>query len=114
MAMWRLLVTGSLAAFMACARQSSPRIADVVGSWEKEEQTLPPISLDLSSDGDLLRARLRLSGSESNGTAVLDGSTLRLSLQGREKLSGEFVSMTELRLRFGSGADAYILRKQNR
>ena len=94
----------------ACAPTLSPGVEEVVGDWERDEDTLPPIHLRLWVERDTLRARLRLSGSESIGVATLDGSALRLRLSGRpETLVGEFRSKTELEL--GLGQQFYRLRK---
>jgi hypothetical protein len=91
----------------------APDAARVTGDWEKEEQTLPPIHLRLWLERDTLRARLRLSGSESFGTGTFDGRTLRLYLSGRAgPLEADLVSANELTLRFGEGTDAYRLRRK--
>ena len=86
----------------------------VIGEWEKEEQTLPPIHLRLWVDGDILRARLRLSGRESIGTATFNGKELRVDLGQRwERLTGVLVTANELDLRFATTGRAYRLRKRN-
>src|SRR5688572_28199449 len=89
-------------------------VLQVTGDWEKEEQTLPPIHLRLWLERDTLRARLRLSGSESFGTGTFDGRMLRLDLADRaQPLRGELLSVDELELRFTGSADAYrLLRKR--
>ena len=90
---------------------ASPLLSQITGDWEKQEETLPPIQLRLWIERDTLRARLRLSGSESAGTATLHGRELRLRLSGRpEQLTGEFVSPKELELRFARGTQTYRLR----
>ncbi|HVE80061.1 MAG TPA: META domain-containing protein [Gemmatimonadaceae bacterium] len=90
-----------------------PRLDQVVGDWEKPEETLPPIALTLRRDGDAMRARLRLSGSESSGRAVLEGTVLRLDLEGRPRqITGELVSLTELRLLLDPAAAPYRLVKK--
>jgi heat shock protein HslJ len=94
--------------------RASLRAEDLTGDWEKMETTLPPIQLRIWLERDTLRARLRLSGSESTGTATIVGSELRLTLTGRgEQLTGTLVSPNELALRFSSGAPAYRLRRMN-
>lgn len=94
----------------ASARSSAAQLA---GDWEKEEQTLPPIHLRLWLDGDSLRARLRLSGSESFGVARFDGRALRIDLSGRaEPLLGELIATNELELRLTRGARGYLLRRK--
>jgi hypothetical protein len=85
----------------------------VTGDWEKEEQTLPPIHLRLWLERDTLRARLRLSGSESFGTGAFDGRTLRLDLSGRPApMRAELTSADALELRLAEGTDAYLLRRR--
>jgi heat shock protein HslJ len=92
---------------LAAARHA----AQVTGEWEKEEQTLPPIHLRLWVERDTLRARLRLSGSESFGIASFDGRALRLDLSGRARpLEAELVAPNELELRLG--ARGYRLRRR--
>ncbi len=81
----------------------------VIGAWEKDDDTLPPVHLRLWLERDTLRARLRLSGSESAGTATIQGSEIQLRLSGRDvTIVGEFISKTELRL--GLGGRSYLLR----
>ena len=95
--------------------ESAPDSARVTGEWEKEEQTLPPIHLRLWLERDTLRARLRLSGSESFGIGTFDGRTLRLDLSGRaQPIRAELVSENELELRLAEGTDAYRLRRKRR
>ncbi len=109
---WLVFGIVALAALSACAREWAPRAEQVAGGWEKEEDTLPPIHLLLWLERDTLRARLRLSGSESAGTATVDGTELRLRLAGRpDVLVGEFLSETELR--FELGTKAYRLRRKS-
>ena len=86
---------------------------DITGDWEKQEQTLPPIHLRLWLERDTLRARLRLSGSESFGTARLDGRQLHLDLSGRaERLEGTLISTNEIELRLGRTGEGYRLRRR--
>ena len=93
--------------------RASPRAEDITGDWEKLENTLPPIQLRLWVERDTLRARLRLSGSESIGTATIVGRELRLTLAGRtEQLTGELVSPNELELHFPRPS-SYRLRRRN-
>jgi hypothetical protein len=110
--MRRLLWVASTISIMACRPVPHPGPEEMTGDWEKQEQTLPPIHLRLWLERDTLRARLRLSGSESTGTATVDGRELRLDLSGRaEGLTGTLISANELELRFGRGGRAYRLRK---
>jgi len=110
-ALRRLLWVAGAATIIACRLSASPAMEDITGEWEKQEQTLPPIHLRLWLDRDTLRARLRLSGSESTGKATLNGRELRLDLSGRaEQLTGTLISANELELRFAPGR-AYRLRK---
>jgi hypothetical protein len=108
----RLLWAAAAATIIACRLSASPAREEIIGEWEKQEQTLPPIHLSLWLERDTLRARLRLSGSESIGTARLAGRELRLDLSGRaEQLTGTLVSANELELRFARAGEGYRLRK---
>jgi heat shock protein HslJ len=91
-----------------------PQLEQVAGEWEKREETLPPIHLTLRVERDTLRARLRLSGSESTGMATFDGRHLRLALDGRPPMRAELVSATELLLRFTADGEVYRLRRAPR
>ena len=98
------LLIGALA-LAACNGSSTPngptlRVADVVGQWIKVEKSLPPIDLLLSRDGDVVRARLRLSGIEANGTATIDGTQVTLRFPDRVDIVGKFLSESELELQF--------------
>jgi hypothetical protein len=108
------IVSVALLVGIACVRSAPTRAEDIVGQWDKEDPRLPPISLTLSSDGRATVARLRLSGSELNGTAVVEGARLRLSFPGRPDVVGEFVSTTELKLRLSAGRPDYTLTKRDR
>src|SRR5688572_30070080 len=110
--MRRLSVVVLYMVALACNRPFEPVAADVIGQWQKREDTLPPIHLELTSSGNGLAARLRLSGVELNGSAQLDGNQLLLVMPGRvEPMIGEFLSSTELRLRFDAPAGMYTLHK---
>jgi hypothetical protein len=111
--MRHLFILALCIAATACIRPFEPSEADVLGEWQKIDDTLPPINLELTRAGEDLQARLRLSGVDLNGTAELDGSQLLLVVPGRtEPLIGEFISSTELRLRFDAPAGSYTLRKR--
>ena len=110
------LLIGALA-LAACNSSSPPngptlRVADVVGQWTKVEQSLPPIDLLLTRDGDIVRARLRLSGIEANGTATVDGTQVRLRFPDRAEIVGKFVSESELELQFDLPPEQQRLQKQ--
>ena len=111
------LLIGALALVACNGSSSTPngptlRVADVVGQWIKVEKSLPPIDLLLSRDGDIVRARLRLSGSESNGTATVDGSQVTLRFPDRGDIVGKFVSESELELQFDLPPQQQRLLKQ--
>ena len=92
-------------------RPDAPRTPDIVGEWDKLENTLPPVSLTVVRDGAALKARLRLSGTEANGTVVLDSNRLRVQLVGRSQpLTGVLVSRTELRLSAPNGTEYRLLK----
>jgi hypothetical protein len=95
-----------------CARPAAPTPAGIVGEWVRVEDALPPIHLTLFEQGRTLGARLRLSGREAHGTAVLEGVRLHLSLDdGASEIVGELISDSELRLQLGSEARTYTLRR---
>ena len=101
----------------ACGGSGSPngptlRVADVVGHWMKVEKSLPPIDLLLTRDGDVVRARLQLSGVEANGTATVDGNQVTLRFPDRAELIGKFVSESELELQFDLPPQQQRLQKQ--
>jgi hypothetical protein len=111
-ALRRLLWAASAATIIACRLSPSPGVEDITGDWEKQGQTLPPIHLSLWLERDTLRARLRLSGSESTGTARLDGRVLHVDLSGRaEQLTGRLISASTLELRRTRTGEVYRLRK---
>jgi hypothetical protein len=96
-----------------CGRSTSLSTDDMVGEWQKQGNSLPPISLLITSEGSGLRARLRLSGAEAHANAIVHGRMLRLEFdQKRADLQGEFVSKNELDLRFQPGRETYRLRKR--
>jgi hypothetical protein len=84
-----------------------------MGEWEKPDNSLPPINLFLSENEGSIRARLRLSGVEANGTATLTDTTLRLTFPGRRAIIGEFISSRELRLRLDDAGPAFVLKKRD-
>ena len=104
----------ALAACNSASTANSPtlRVADIVGQWLKVEKSLPPIDLLLTRDGDIVRARLRLSGIEANGTATVDGTQVTLRFPDRAELVGKFLSETELELQFDLPPQEQRLRKQ--
>jgi hypothetical protein len=96
---------------MASCADSSILVDDVLGEWEKEDNSLPPIHIVLSRDGTRILARIRLSGVDLNGTATLDGNQLRIRLAGREELTGTFNSRNLLNLRWGE-RDALLVKRR--
>ena len=89
-------------------------IADVRGSWEKMDDRLPPISLDVTEVGATMRARLRLSGVQMDGE--LTGSPQALVLRfpsttGEQTMTATVVSLTEMRLRMAPGGETFTLRR---
>ena len=110
--MRRLLILTALIA-VACQRPVAPGAADIAGDWQKLEKSMPPVDLTLTRSGNDLLARLRLSGREAFGTATLNGTHLRIMLDGQpEPLLGELVSDVELTLKLGSPTDDQRLHKQ--
>ena len=77
------------------------------------DDKLPPISLQITAERVGLRARLRLSGSESIGSASLNGRELRVTFgDGRATMVAEVVSRTQLRLRLQATGPEYRLTKR--
>lgn len=110
--MRRLLILTALIA-VACQRPAAPLSADVAGDWLKLEKSLPPVDLTFTRSGSDLRARLRLSGREAFGTATVNGTHLRIVLDGQtEPLFGELLSDDELTLKLLSPTDDQRLHKQ--
>ena len=110
------LLIGALA-LAACNSSNTPnspmlQVADVVGQWLKVDKSLPPIDLLLTRDGDIVRARLRLSGVEANGTATVDGSQITLRFPDRAEMVGKFLSESELELQFDLPPQQQRLQKQ--
>lgn len=109
----KVIVSVAVVLAAACAGPNAPEGAEIIGQWEKADGDLPPISLTLSSDGAVTVARLRLSGSELNGTALVDGARLRLRFPARPEVIGEFVSRFELKLRLDDSGPDYVLTKRD-
>ena len=98
---------------VACQRPVAPGSADIAGDWLKLDKSMPPVGLTFTRDGSELRARLRLSGREAFGTATLNGTHLRIVLDGQtEPLLGELLSDVELTLKLVSPTDDQRLHKQ--
>ena len=90
----------------------APSAAEIIGTWEKQDTALPPITLTLSSDGPATRARLRLSGAEFNGMAVVEGDRLQLTFPDRQPIAGRFASKTDLTIRLDESGPEYALKKR--
>ena len=114
--------TTTLALLLAVAcRAVSPEspaamasIVDVRGSWQKMDDRLPPISLDVTEAGTTMRARLRLSGVQLDGelTGTPQSLVLRFpSAEGERTMTATVVSLTEMRLRMEPGGETFTLRK---
>jgi hypothetical protein len=89
-------------------------IVDVRGSWQKMDDRLPPISLDVTEAGTAMRARLRLSGVQFDGelTGTPQSLVLRFpSAEGERTMTAKVVSLTEMRLRMAPGGETFTLRK---
>ena len=89
-------------------------IVDVRGSWQKMDDRLPPIALDITEAGTAMHARLRLSGVEMNGE--LTGTPRALVLRfpgtvGERTMAATVVSLTEMRLQMAPGGETFTLRK---
>ena len=89
-------------------------IVDVRGTWQKMDDRLPPISLDITEAGTAMRARLSLSGVQMDGE--LTGSPQALVLRfpsttGEQTMTATVVSLTEMRLRMAPGGETFTLRR---
>ena len=94
-----------------CGASLTPNPDEVMGEWEKADDLLPPINLVLSKDDHRILARLRLSWVELSGTALVERMTLRLTFPDRPEIFGEFVTTSELKLRFEAGGPEFLLKK---
>jgi hypothetical protein len=108
----RTLSTVVFAMVLAGCAKPARTPDSVLGEWEKPDSSLPPINLVLSKDEGEIRARLRLSGVEANGTATVADTALRLTFPGRQEMIGEFISTRELKLRLDAAGPAFLLRKR--
>jgi hypothetical protein len=97
----------------SCASPVVPNADEVIGEWQKPDDSLPPINLVLSRNEGRILARLRLSGVEANGTASVEGTKLRLTLPGREDMAGEFLSKSELKLRLDTAGPEFVLKRRD-
>ena len=89
-------------------------IVDVRGSWQKMDDRLPPIALDITEGGSTMHVRLRLSGVEMNGelTGTPRALVLRFpSTAGERTMAATVVSLTEMRLQMAPGGETFTLRK---
>ena len=89
-------------------------IVDVRGSWQKMDDRLPPISLDITEAGTTMHARLRLSGVQMDGelTGTPRALVLRFpSTAGERTMTATVVSLTEMRLRMAPDGETFTLRK---
>lgn len=89
-------------------------IVDARGSWQKMDDRLPPIALDVTDAGTTLHARLRLSGVQLDGE--LTGTPQQLLLRfpdgsGTRTMTATLVSLAEMRLQLSPGGESYTLRK---
>ena len=89
-------------------------IVDVRGSWQKMDDRLPPISLDITGGGAEMRARLRLSGVQMDGelTGTPEALVLRFpGTVGERTMTATVVSLAEMRLQMAPGGETFTLRK---
>ena len=89
-------------------------IVDVRGSWQKMDDRLPPITLDITEAGATMHVRLRLSGVQMDGeiTGTPQALVLRFpSTVGERTMTATVVSLTEMRLQMAPGGETFTLRK---
>jgi hypothetical protein len=109
-----LLLAASCRAVSPESPATVASIVDVRGSWQKMDDRLPPISLDITEAGSTMHARLRLSGVELNGelTGAPQALVLRFpSTAGERTMTATVVSLTEMRLQMAPGGETFTLRK---
>ena len=116
-----IATTAVVLPFVPACRAVSPdspaapmSIGDVRGSWQKQDDRLPPIALDVTEDGTALRARVRLSGVQLDGE--LTGTPQQLVLRfpdgsATRTMTAQLVSLTEMRLQMAPGGETFTLRK---
>lgn len=74
--------------------------ASLLGRWEKQERTLPPVALELRVDAaDRVTGRVWLSGVTYEAPAVLDDTSFVLGA-GRPTMRGSVTADRRLRVRF--------------
>jgi hypothetical protein len=109
-----LVLAVSCRAFSPESPAAVASIVDVRGSWQKMDDRLPPISLDVTEAGTTMRARLRLSGVQLDGELTGTPQSLLLrfpSAEGERTMTATVVSLTEMRLRMAPGGETFTLRK---
>jgi hypothetical protein len=109
-----LLLAVSCRAVSPESPEAQTSIADVRGSWQKMDDRLPPIALDVTEAGTTLHARLRLSGVQLDGELI--GTPKQLVLRfpgsaGAQTMTATLVSLTEMRLQLSPGGETYTLWK---
>ena len=109
-----LLLAVSCRAVSPESPASVSSIVDVKGSWQKMDDRLPPIELDVTEAGTAMRARLRLSGVQLDGELTRTPQALVLrfpSAEGDRTMTATVVSLTEMRLQMAPGGEMFTLRK---
>jgi hypothetical protein len=109
-----LLLAVSCSAIAPESPATVASIVDVRGSWQKMDDRLPPIALDITEAGAAMRVRLRLSGVEMDGE--LTGTPQALVLRfpgtlGERTMTATVVSPTEMRLKMTPDGETFTLRK---
>jgi hypothetical protein len=109
-----LLLAVSCRAVSPDSPAAGTSIVDVRGSWQKMDDRLPPIALDITEGRTALLARLSLSGVQMDGE--LTGTPQHLVLRfpssaGERTMTATVVSLTEMRLQMAPGGETYTLRK---
>jgi hypothetical protein len=98
---------------IACGRGTDPDSSALIGEWEKLERSMPPVNLLITRDGEVLRGRMRLSGTESHCTITIDGTRITLHFANDATIDGDLLSSKELRLNMDLPVQTR-LRKLNR
>ena len=114
--MSKVAVALIVAILSSCTSSTSrPASEDLVGEWEKREQTLPPVHLSITRDSAGLSARLRLSGTERVGRVTVDGPTILMQFAGiQEPMRARLPSKAEMHIDLTPGSTQVLNKRPRR
>lgn len=111
----KALAVAAIALAAGCSKSeatSATLPTELTGEWEKLERSMPPVGLLFTKDGNQTRARIRFSGAEYNGTAVVNGDAILLTFPGMESpLTGRLISADEMTLDLGVPTETRLRRR---